>query len=106
MANKLLQKVVFDSELFNKDIQAETNTSFCNGLFWDSNLTWYTNEPDLTECFRDTILVGVPCAFLWCIGLPILLWKTIYDNPEHISNTDHMNKFNRPRLKGIYKMTK
>lgn len=101
MDNKLFQKVVFDSELFNKDIRAQANTSFCNGPLWDSNLTWYTNEPDLTECFRDTILIGIPCAVLWCIGLPIWLWKTLYDYPKNISSTNHINKFNRPRLKGI-----
>ncbi|KYN22520.1 Multidrug resistance-associated protein 1, partial [Trachymyrmex cornetzi] len=31
----------------------------------DANLTWYTNDPDLTECFQKTILVWVPCIFLW-----------------------------------------
>lgn len=34
-------------------------------LFKDTNLTWYTNKPDLTECFQKTILVWVPCIFLW-----------------------------------------
>ena len=106
MANDFLQKVVYDSQLLSRDIESESNKTFCKGDFWNLSLTWNTNDPDLTECFRDTILVGVPCAFLWCIGLPILLWKTIYDNSEHISNTDHMNKFNRPRLKGICIMTK
>ncbi|XP_018309824.1 multidrug resistance-associated protein 1 isoform X2 [Mycetomoellerius zeteki] len=38
---------------------------FCGTKFWDANLTWYTNNPDLTECFQKTILVWVPCIFLW-----------------------------------------
>ncbi|KAL0104446.1 hypothetical protein PUN28_017289 [Cardiocondyla obscurior] len=38
---------------------------FCGTKFWDANLTWYTNDPDLTECFQKTILVWVPCIFLW-----------------------------------------
>ncbi|XP_015591556.1 multidrug resistance-associated protein 1 isoform X6 [Cephus cinctus] len=38
---------------------------FCGSKFWDSNLTWYTDDPDLTECFQKTVLVWTPCAFLW-----------------------------------------
>ncbi|XP_071568154.1 multidrug resistance-associated protein 1 isoform X1 [Temnothorax nylanderi] len=34
----------------------------------DANLTWYTNNPDLTECFQKTILVWVPCIFLWAFS--------------------------------------
>ncbi|XP_011699221.1 PREDICTED: multidrug resistance-associated protein 1 isoform X9 [Wasmannia auropunctata] len=41
---------------------------FCGTKFWDANLTWYTNEPDLTECFQKTILVWVPCIFLWAFS--------------------------------------
>ncbi|XP_052866594.1 multidrug resistance-associated protein 1 isoform X1 [Anopheles cruzii] len=38
---------------------------FCGSKFWDLNLTWYTNDPDLTPCFEQTALVWAPCAFLW-----------------------------------------
>uniref|UniRef100_A0A182QBD7 ABC-type glutathione-S-conjugate transporter n=1 Tax=Anopheles farauti TaxID=69004 RepID=A0A182QBD7_9DIPT len=38
---------------------------FCGSRFWDLNLTWYTDDPDLTPCFQQTVLVWVPCAFLW-----------------------------------------
>ncbi|XP_025986920.1 multidrug resistance-associated protein 1 isoform X7 [Solenopsis invicta] len=38
---------------------------FCGTKFWDANLTWYTDNPDLTVCFQKTILVWVPCIFLW-----------------------------------------
>ncbi|XP_077258458.1 multidrug-Resistance like Protein 1 isoform X4 [Temnothorax americanus] len=41
---------------------------FCGTKFWDANLTWYTNNPDLTECFQKTILVWVPCIFLWAFS--------------------------------------
>ncbi|XP_011882151.1 PREDICTED: multidrug resistance-associated protein 1 isoform X4 [Vollenhovia emeryi] len=41
---------------------------FCGTKFWDANLTWYTNDPDLTECFQKTILVWVPCIFLWAFS--------------------------------------
>ncbi|KYB25508.1 putative multidrug resistance-associated protein lethal(2)03659-like Protein [Tribolium castaneum] len=38
---------------------------FCGSEFWNSTLTWHTNDPDLTKCFERTVLVWVPCAFLW-----------------------------------------
>ncbi|XP_017881737.1 multidrug resistance-associated protein 1 isoform X2 [Ceratina calcarata] len=40
---------------------------FCgnNSKFWDNNLTWNTEDPDITECFQKTVLIWVPCAFLW-----------------------------------------
>ncbi|XP_033886772.3 multidrug resistance-associated protein 1-like isoform X3 [Acipenser ruthenus] len=33
--------------------------------FWDWNRTWYTPNPDLTQCFQNTVLVWVPCIYLW-----------------------------------------
>ncbi|CAL7934381.1 unnamed protein product [Xylocopa violacea] len=38
---------------------------FCGSKFWDKELTWNTDDPDTTECFQKTVLVWVPCAFLW-----------------------------------------
>jgi hypothetical protein len=39
---------------------------FCAGdRLWDSNLTWNTTSPQLTRCFRTTILIWIPAAFLW-----------------------------------------
>lgn len=28
-------------------------------------MTWYTNDPDFTPCFQQTVLIWLPCAFLW-----------------------------------------
>ena len=28
-------------------------------------MTWYTNDPDVTDCFQKTVLVWIPCIFLW-----------------------------------------
>ncbi|XP_077285787.1 multidrug resistance-associated protein 1-like [Arctopsyche grandis] len=39
--------------------------NFCGSPFWDYNLTWNTSNPQLTPCFEKTILVWIPCAFLW-----------------------------------------
>uniref|UniRef100_A0AAQ5ZCK6 ABC-type glutathione-S-conjugate transporter n=1 Tax=Amphiprion ocellaris TaxID=80972 RepID=A0AAQ5ZCK6_AMPOC len=33
----------------------------------DWNRTWYTANPDLTQCFQNTVLVWVPCIYLWLL---------------------------------------
>ncbi|XP_027741235.1 multidrug resistance-associated protein 1 isoform X3 [Empidonax traillii] len=43
--------------------------SFCgadpSNPFWDWNLTWHTEDPDFTPCFQNTVLVWIPCVYLW-----------------------------------------
>uniref|UniRef100_A0AAY4BU55 Multidrug resistance-associated protein 1 n=1 Tax=Denticeps clupeoides TaxID=299321 RepID=A0AAY4BU55_9TELE len=43
--------------------------SFCSldgsDPFWDWNRTWNASSPDLTRCFQSTVLVWVPCFYLW-----------------------------------------
>uniref|UniRef100_UPI00398F4468 ATP-binding cassette sub-family C member 3 n=1 Tax=Pristiophorus japonicus TaxID=55135 RepID=UPI00398F4468 len=34
---------------------------------WDHNVTFNTDHPDLTPCFQKTILVWIPCVYLWVI---------------------------------------
>ncbi|NWS18057.1 MRP1 protein, partial [Pachyramphus minor] len=29
------------------------------------NLTWHTEDPDFTPCFQNTVLVWIPCIYLW-----------------------------------------
>lgn len=31
----------------------------------DWNRTWQTHNPDLTPCFQNTVLVWIPCLYLW-----------------------------------------
>ncbi|XP_041631913.1 multidrug resistance-associated protein 1 isoform X1 [Drosophila kikkawai] len=38
---------------------------FCGSTFWNSTETWFTNDPDFTPCFEQTVLVWTPCAFYW-----------------------------------------
>lgn len=38
--------------------------------FWDWNRTWHTYNPDLTQCFQNTVLVWLPCLYLW-LSAPI-----------------------------------
>lgn len=37
-------------------------------LIQDWNRTWYTANPDLTQCFQNTVLVWVPCIYLWLLA--------------------------------------
>ncbi|KAI1299647.1 ATP-binding cassette sub-family C member 3 [Halotydeus destructor] len=41
---------------------------FCGSELWDLNITWYTNNPDFTPCFHKTVLIWVPCAFLFLVS--------------------------------------
>ena len=41
---------------------------FCESEFWDSNLTWYTERPQLTPCFQSTVLVYTPALGLVLVG--------------------------------------
>ncbi|CAG0920359.1 unnamed protein product [Notodromas monacha] len=40
---------------------------FCNSSFMDIDLSWNTQDPDLTPCFQKTVLVWVPCIWLWLL---------------------------------------
>ncbi|XP_061183962.1 multidrug resistance-associated protein 1-like isoform X1 [Saccostrea echinata] len=45
---------------------------FCNGTIWDENLLLNNSYPHFTDCFQNTLLIWVPCGFLW-ITLPFYL---------------------------------
>nr|QST14986.1 ABCC1-2 protein [Diaphanosoma celebensis] len=53
----------------------------CGSPFWDLNGTWYTDLPDFPECFHQTILVWIPCGFIWLFA-PFEIYKII-NNKEH-----------------------
>ncbi|XP_055920592.1 multidrug resistance-associated protein 1-like [Eupeodes corollae] len=38
---------------------------FCGSEFWNLTTLWNTNDPDFTPCFEQTVLVWIPCGFLW-----------------------------------------
>jgi hypothetical protein len=46
----------------------DSSIVFCPDAFWDANLTWYTDTPDFTACFHQTVLVYLPCL------VAILVW--------------------------------
>ena len=52
---------------------SSSNRPFCVGPLWDSDLTWHASHPDFPPCFHKTVLVLVPCAFLWML-MPLELY--------------------------------
>ncbi|XP_074513337.1 multidrug resistance-associated protein 1 [Sebastes fasciatus] len=58
--------------------------------FWDWNRTWYTANPDLTQCFQNTVLVWLPCLYLWMCA-PIYLIYLRSHNRGYICMS-HINK--------------
>ncbi|XP_048465619.1 multidrug resistance-associated protein 1 [Rhincodon typus] len=44
-------------------VETEDNLECC--VLQDLNKTWYTDNPDFTHCFQITILVWIPCIYIW-----------------------------------------
>ncbi|KAM3864489.1 multidrug resistance-associated protein 1 [Diretmus argenteus] len=47
--------------------------------FWDWNRTWHTTNPDLTQCFQSTVLVWLPCLYLWLCAPVYLIYLRSHD---------------------------
>ncbi|XP_043350056.1 multidrug resistance-associated protein 1 isoform X3 [Dermochelys coriacea] len=58
--------------------------------FWDWNLTWHTENPDFTKCFQNTILVWVPCIYLWVCFPIYFLYLRCHD--RGYIQMSHFNK--------------
>ncbi|XP_041672661.1 multidrug resistance-associated protein 1 isoform X2 [Cheilinus undulatus] len=58
--------------------------------FWDWNRTWYTTNPDLTQCFQNTVLAWLPCLYLW-ISAPVYLMYLRSHDRGYICMS-HLNK--------------
>uniref|UniRef100_A0AAX7SZW9 Multidrug resistance-associated protein 1 n=1 Tax=Astatotilapia calliptera TaxID=8154 RepID=A0AAX7SZW9_ASTCA len=59
-------------------------------LFQDWNRTWYTDNPDFTQCFQNTVLVWLPCFYLWICAPFYLVYLHTHDH-GYICMT-HLNK--------------
>ena len=46
---------------------------FCSDYFWDLNLTWYTEKPRFSQCFKNTIVV-VPSGVFVLTCIPWIFW--------------------------------
>uniref|UniRef100_A0A673A0R2 Multidrug resistance-associated protein 1 n=1 Tax=Sphaeramia orbicularis TaxID=375764 RepID=A0A673A0R2_9TELE len=56
----------------------------------DWNRTWHTANPDLTQCFQNTVLVWLPCFYLWLCAPIYLLYLRRHDNGYICMS--HLNK--------------
>uniref|UniRef100_A0A8C4EG28 Multidrug resistance-associated protein 1 n=1 Tax=Dicentrarchus labrax TaxID=13489 RepID=A0A8C4EG28_DICLA len=59
-------------------------------LHQDWNRTWYTANPDLTQCFQNTVLVWLPCLYLWMCAPLYLLYLRGHDRGYICMS--HLNK--------------
>ncbi|XP_010717779.1 multidrug resistance-associated protein 1-like [Meleagris gallopavo] len=72
-------------KLKQTDSQIQIKKSFrasqfrLGSLFQDWNLTWHTENPDFTQCFQNTILVWVPCIYLWVCFPVYFLYLRCHD---------------------------
>ncbi|XP_057264325.1 multidrug resistance-associated protein 1 isoform X3 [Pezoporus wallicus] len=68
--------------------------SFCSvdayEPFWDWNLTWHTENPDFTQCFQSTVLVWIPCIYLW-VCFPVYFLYLRYHDRGYIQMSN-LNK--------------
>uniref|UniRef100_A0A663N540 Multidrug resistance-associated protein 1 n=1 Tax=Athene cunicularia TaxID=194338 RepID=A0A663N540_ATHCN len=46
---------------------------------FDWNLTWHTENPDFTPCFQNTVLVWIPCIYLWVCFPVYFLYLRCHD---------------------------
>ena len=54
------------------------------------NVTWHTSSPDFTKCFQNTVLVWVPCLYLW-VCFPFYFLYLSHHDRGYIQMT-HLNK--------------
>ncbi|KAM8945709.1 ATP-binding cassette sub-family C member 3 [Pelodytes ibericus] len=52
-------------------------------LIQDSNITLYTDNPDLTPCFQNTVIAWIPCIYLWT-ALPFYVIYLNYNKRGYI----------------------
>ncbi|XP_069761773.1 multidrug resistance-associated protein 1 isoform X2 [Narcine bancroftii] len=52
-------------------------------VFWDWNKTWYSDNPDFTHCFQITMLVWIPCIYIWTC-LPFYFFYLRCNNQGYI----------------------
>ena len=52
--------------------------SFCNGSFWNVNLTWNSEHPDFTNCFQRTVIAWIP--------ITVLVFFSLFEVPNYYSS--------------------
>ena len=49
-------------------------TNFVEYVLQDNGLSWNTSTPDLSKCFQKSVLLWIPCGFLWLCFPFLLIW--------------------------------
>lgn len=65
----------------------------------DSNLSVYTDSPDLTPCFQNSLLAWIPCIYLWA-ALPCYLFYLRNHKRGYIILT-HLSRLKTVRGPGL-----
>lgn len=79
--------------------------SFCGSTFWDYESIWNTTNPDFTDCFQNTVLIWVPCAFLWLLT-PLEIHFLLRSTSRHIPWTGlNVTKFAITILLAVIELT-
>lgn len=73
------------------------NSFFCPQ---DSNLSVYTDNPDLTPCFQNSLLAWVPCIYLWAT-LPFYLLYLWHHHRGYIT-LSRLSKLKTVRSSGLF----
>ena len=75
LLRSVCQNVSQNSDVMSSTVaENEDGGGFCQGPLWDSQLTWFTDNPDFTTCFHQTVLVYVPCGLLLLLA-PLQLYQ-------------------------------
>ncbi|KAL8175273.1 UNVERIFIED_CONTAM: Multidrug resistance-associated protein 1 [Gekko kuhli] len=56
----------------------------------DWNVTWHTENPDFTPCFQNTVLIWIPCLYLWAC-VPVYL-AYLHRHDRGYIQMSHLNK--------------
>ncbi|XP_075422206.1 multidrug resistance-associated protein 1-like isoform X3 [Ascaphus truei] len=56
----------------------------------DANVSWHTQNPDFTKCFQNTVLVWIPCVYLWAC-FPFYLFY-LQRNDQGYIQMSHLSK--------------
>lgn len=64
-AGRLFWQSLFASSIFRQIFMNVDYKLRVFSFLQNSSLTWYTEDPEFTKCFEQTVLIWVPCLFLW-----------------------------------------
>ncbi|XP_076041208.1 ATP-binding cassette sub-family C member 3-like [Oratosquilla oratoria] len=58
-------------------------SDLCGSPFWNSSLSWHTEDPVLGSCLQRTLMVWIPCGVLWLLT-PFRLFHLLLRRPRDL----------------------